>query len=88
MKIQVFPLDWEGRKRIGIKPMGFDKAFPGMMKQVRGSRWTPDVRCWHIPYDPEAYGQNSGFSPAAEILKQSLRKEDINLERKIYSLIK
>lgn len=55
MKIQVFPLEWEGRKRIGIKPLGFDRAFPGMMKLVKGSRWTPENRCWHIPYTPEAY---------------------------------
>lgn len=55
MKIQVFPLEWKGEKRIGIRPMGFDRAFPDMMKQIKGSRWTPDVRCWHIPYDPAAY---------------------------------
>lgn len=55
MKIQVFPLEVEGAKRIGIKPLGFDQAFPGMMKQIKGSRWTPAVRCWHIPYDKVAY---------------------------------
>lgn len=57
MKIQVFPLVFENRKRIGIKPLGYDRAFPGMMKQIEGSRWTPDERCWHIPYTPEAYEQ-------------------------------
>ena len=57
MKIQVFPLEYEGKKRIGIKPLGFDRAFPGMMKQIKGSRWTPNERCWHIPYTPEAYDQ-------------------------------
>lgn len=55
MKIQVFPLDFENQKRIGIRPLGYDKNFPAMMKQVPGSRWTPDERCWHIPYKPEAY---------------------------------
>ncbi|MCB0376194.1 MAG: site-specific integrase, partial [Sinomicrobium sp.] len=57
MKIQVFPLAFEGRRRIGIKPLGYDRAFPGMMKQIKGSRWTPDVHCWHIPYETEAYDQ-------------------------------
>lgn len=53
----MFPLAFEGSKRIGIRPLGFDKAFPGMMKQIQGSRWTPDVRCWHIPYQNSAYAQ-------------------------------
>jgi len=55
MKIQVFPLAFEGSKRIGIRPMGFDQAFPGLMKQIPGSRWTPGKKCWHIPYTTEAY---------------------------------
>ncbi|MCB0634546.1 MAG: site-specific integrase [Lewinella sp.] len=57
MKIQVFPLAFENRKRIGIKPLGYDRAFPGMMKQIKDSRWTPEERCWHIPYTVEAYDQ-------------------------------
>lgn len=57
MKVQAFPLEFEGQKRIGIKPLGFDRAFPGMMKQIKGSRWTPGERCWHIPYTVDAYDQ-------------------------------
>lgn len=57
MKIQVFPLQFRGERRIGIQPMGFDRAFPEMMKQIPGSRWTPDERCWHIPYQIETYTQ-------------------------------
>ncbi len=26
-----------------------------MMKQVPGSRWTPEEGCWHIPYEPASY---------------------------------
>jgi site-specific recombinase XerD len=55
MKIQVFPLRHQNQPKIGIKPVGYDKAFPAMMKQVPGSRWTPEERCWHIPYDKSAY---------------------------------
>jgi site-specific recombinase XerD len=55
MSIQIFPMDFEKQKRIGIRPLGFDKAFPEMMKKVRGSRWTPNEKCWHIPYHKEAY---------------------------------
>lgn len=57
MRIQVFPIKWQGQERIGIRPLGYDNSFPSMMKTVSGSRWTPDVRFWHIPYSPQAYKQ-------------------------------
>ncbi len=57
MRLQVFPLTIDGQKRIGIRPLGFDRSFPGMMKQITGSRWTPDERCWHIPYNSDAYAK-------------------------------
>lgn len=57
MKIQVFPVQHKGETRIGVNPLGFDKAFPGMMKQIRGSLWTPELSCWHISYNKEAYGE-------------------------------
>ena len=55
MKISVFPLTHQGSRRIGIRALGFDPAFPHLMKQIPGSRWTPDLRCWHIPYEAAAY---------------------------------
>lgn len=55
MKIQVFPLEFEGKQRIGIKPLMYDSRFPEMMKRIPGSRWTPAEKCWHIPYDPRSY---------------------------------
>lgn len=55
MNLSIFPLEINSQRRIGIKPMGFDKSFPVQMKQIPGSRWTPDVGCWHIPYSKEAY---------------------------------
>lgn len=57
MRIKVFPIEFEQKKRIGIRPLGFDRAFPDMMKQIPGSRWTPDYRCWHIPYREDSYNQ-------------------------------
>lgn len=55
MKIRVFPIDYKNSKRIGIKPLGFDKAFPSLMRQIPGSKWTPEQGCWHIPYKSESY---------------------------------
>jgi site-specific recombinase XerD len=55
MKIQVFPLIVDGQRRIGVRIRGFDPRFPNLMKQIPGSRWTPEERCWHIPYDSQAY---------------------------------
>lgn len=55
MKIQIFPLTYSGQRRIGVKVLGFDRAFPGLMKQIPGSRWTKEERCWHIPYQSQNY---------------------------------
>ena len=57
MKIQVFPLMYENQKRIGIRPLGFDQSFPTLMKKIPGNRWTPNEKCWHIPYQQEAYAK-------------------------------
>ncbi len=57
MRIQIFPLTYQGEKRIGIHPLSFDKAFPLLMKKIPGSRWTPDEKCWHIPYRQGAYSE-------------------------------
>ena len=77
MKIQVFPLAFEGRKRIGIKPLGYDRAFPGMMKQIKGSRWTPEERCWHIPYTPEAYDQLKRLFGEGQVLPVAERPVEV-----------
>jgi len=57
MKIQVFPLQFQKEKRIGIRPLGFDNNFPTLMKRIKSSRWTPDEKCWHIPYHKESYAE-------------------------------
>ena len=77
MKIQVFPLQFRNQKRIGIKPMGFDKTFPALMKQIPGSRWTPDQRCWHIPYEKQAYAQLKRLFGEGQIFTRN-PKESVN----------
>ncbi len=80
MKIQVYPLQFQGQKRIGIRPMGFDKSFPGMMKQIPGSRWTPDEKCWHIPYDPETYAELKRVFGEGQV--EVLRERPVNVSVK------
>ena len=50
MKLQVFPIQYKGATRIGINPLGFDRAFPSMMKQIRVifGRLTWGVGIFHI----------------------------------------
>ena len=77
MKIQVFPLIYEGKKRIGIRPLGFDKAFPALMKKIPGSRWTPEEKCWHIP-DIEVNHIYLREQFRVEIPKKALNKRSIS----------
>lgn len=71
MIIQTFPLQYQGQRRIGIAPMGYDKAFPAMMKQIPGSRWTPEEKCWHIPYEKTAYATLKRIFGEAQILTRT-----------------
>lgn len=73
MRIQVFPLQWQGQDRIGIRPLGYDPAFPDLMKSIAGSRWTADVGLWHIPYSPPAYKQLQQIFGIGQIEIKKLR---------------
>lgn len=55
MELHITPLSIEDSKRIGVVNTQFDTAFPTKMKQITGSRWTPEHNCWHIPYTKEAW---------------------------------
>ena len=57
MKIRVFPLTLGEDRRIGVVNMAFHPKFPRCMKRIPGSRWTPEEKCWHIPYTQEAYAR-------------------------------
>lgn len=51
--------------------MGYDKAFPAMMKQIPGSRWTPEEKCWHIPYEKTAYATLKRIFGEGQILTRT-----------------
>ena len=82
MQIQIFPLEVDGAQRIGIKPLGFDRAFPQIMKQIPGSRWTPEERCWHIPYEKSSYSKLKAlFGSAQIIIKKDLPNNFLDKKR-------
>jgi hypothetical protein len=83
MKIQVFPLQYQNDKRIGIRPLGFDKAFPVLMKKVPGIRWTPDVKCWHIPYHKKAYAELKRLFGEGQVIVLQERPRPVPSKRKI-----
>ena len=85
MKVKVFPLKFQGTQRIGIKPLEFNRAFPELMRQIKGSRWTPEEKCWHIPYDNETYrqlktlfGKENIFIPETETKKKTVQRKTKN----------
>ena len=55
MRLVLFPIMFENKKRLGVKNLEYDKDFPKLMKQVPGSRWTPQEKCWHFPYHKKSY---------------------------------
>ena len=55
MQILVTPLYVEESLRIGIRNSQFYADFPNKMKKIIGARWSPDQKCWHIPYTPDAW---------------------------------
>lgn len=75
MEIQIYPFTYQSQDRIAIRPLGYDKTFPQMMKQIPGSRWTPDGRCWHIPYDKVAYARLKEVFGADQVSIQTGRNQ-------------
>lgn len=55
MELHITPLSIEESKRVAVINTQYDTAFPTKMKQIAGSRWTPEENCWHIPYTREAW---------------------------------
>lgn len=56
MRLLIAPLQYDNLSRISIRTQAFDGTLPNKMKQIKGSRWAPDLNCWHIPYTAEAWG--------------------------------
>jgi integrase/recombinase XerD len=55
MELHIYPLSIEGLTRIGVVNKQFNTDFPNRMKQIAGSLWTAEHKCWHIPYTKETW---------------------------------
>jgi integrase/recombinase XerD len=57
MELIINTLKIENTDRISIVNLQFDTDFPRRMKTIKGSRWCPLLRCWHLPYNFEIWEQ-------------------------------
>jgi len=71
MRLVISPLCYDNLSRISVRHQEFDGTLPGRMKQIKGSRWAPELRCWHIPYTSEAWGLLKTLFADYEIVKQT-----------------
>jgi hypothetical protein len=73
MKITIQPAEVDDRPRIAVKNNAYDAAFPSRMKQIAGSRWAPDLKCWHIPHTKEAWTALKSLFPDCEITAEAAK---------------
>jgi integrase/recombinase XerD len=71
MRLLISPLYYDNLNRISVRQQEFDGTLPSRMKQIKGSRWAPELHCWHIPYTPEAWGLLKALFADYEIVKHS-----------------
>lgn len=69
MRLLIAPLQYDNLSRISIRQLAFDSTMPGRMKGIQGSRWAPELNCWHIPYTTEAWGSLKSIFKEYEIVK-------------------
>ncbi len=69
MRLVISPLRYDNLSRISVRQQAFDSTLPARMRQIQGSRWAPNLRCWHIPYTTEAWGTLKTLFSDYEIVK-------------------
>ena len=83
MRLVLFPIIFENRKRLGVKNLEYDKDFPKLMKQVPGSRWTPQEKCWHFPYHKKSYEAFRLVFKEVEIEEKESPDFGLRIEKKL-----
>ena len=75
MRLIISPLQYDNLSRISVRLQSFDGTLPVKMKQIKGSRWAPELQCWHIPYTTEAWGSLKTIFKECEIVNETLPTE-------------
>ena len=68
MEIQTALIEVENARRIAVRNQAYDPDIPGKMKQIAGARWSPEHRCWHLPYASESWEQFKRLFSEAQII--------------------
>ncbi len=68
MEIQAALIEVENAKRIAVRNQAYDPDIPGKMKQIVGARWSPEHKCWHLPYASESWEQFKRLFSEAQII--------------------
>jgi len=69
MRLIISPFEYESQSRIAVRQLQFDNALPAKMKQISGARWSPEHRCWHVPYSTESWESLKTLFPDYEIIR-------------------
>ena len=70
MRLVIAPLQYDNLSRISVRQLEYDGTMASRMKQIQGSRWAPELRCWHIPYTPEAWAALKSLFADYQIVKE------------------
>jgi len=69
MHLLISPLQYDNLSRISVRQLEYDGTMASRMKQINGSRWAPELNCWHIPYTTEAWDSLKSVFKEFEIVK-------------------
>ena len=72
MRLLISPLQYDNLNRISVRQQEFDGTLPSRMRQIPGSRWAPELGCWHIPYSADAWESFKALFADYEIVKSQL----------------
>lgn len=88
MELVVSPYQTGDFKRIAVKNTVFDAQFPSKMKRIRGARWSPSHRFWHIPYDLDAWKILKQVFSGIAILKKETSEISIEVPTAPHPILK
>lgn len=55
MNVTISPISYEEEKRILVEPEQDSERFRTQIRLIKGARWSPILRAWHLPYSNKTY---------------------------------